>query len=224
MSTVMKGSNISFCVVLLLMFMPLLGHAVVANGGCGDCIEAFWAPPGNSPPLDVNRNPDFDNLPWSPFNPGDGTEFAIGTDVNLSLANYFGLKNNHDPDNFKRVWMVIKPIETKLMEDDDTFEYLTDLNFVGYSGVRDDGKPETIVDLENVVLTSDGNIRIDWRIPICPDWEIIGIGLNPDTNVMYFRFEIIDFGADCVPEPATLSLVGLGIAGLAARRYRQSKK
>ncbi len=65
-----------------------------------------------------------------------------------------------------------------------------------------------------------GMMTLNWRIPIQPDWEWIRITNNSENEV---KLSVLIFAHECreIPEPATLSLVGLGIAGLILRKYRQ---
>ncbi len=227
MNTLKWGFKVRCCIVLLLLLATGLVYADTTTSNCTSCGDAFWSPPVSQtkiPPLDKLNNPIWEK--WNDLKPEQ--EFNIGSKTDIGKLISFGLKNEHDPDNYKLVWLDIKPgymiLENgqELNTSKEVFEYINDpKNMFYYWGSYGNLEDDQLNDYKlSVSLIENDYIRFEGRIAPCPDFEWVTLYAY---GVKDFHFAVVDFNANCVPEPATMSLVGLGLAGLAVRKYRQRK-
>ena len=123
--------------------------------------------------------------------------------------------NIHNP--YKRIWLSF--VYTPAVNESPA--YVTSV--LGPPSLEIDDR---VVSQYTETVQSEGNTywrtTVEYELRPNPHWEAIVIGLPQDdpSNPDRFLHEVYIM-TECVPEPATMTVLGIGLAGFAVRRFRQ---
>ncbi|MFP4191851.1 MAG: PEP-CTERM sorting domain-containing protein [Candidatus Hydrogenedentota bacterium] len=117
------------------------------------------------------------------------------------------LPNVNKDNPYKRIWM--------------SFVYSAE-QAVPEGAIDITSTPETVQELvyqDTVPLNGKWQTRLEYRLWPNPSWEQIGFPLEEGQEAPFLHEAYIM--TECVPEPATMTVLGIGLAGFAVRRFRQ---
>ncbi|MCK4276750.1 MAG: PEP-CTERM sorting domain-containing protein [Phycisphaerae bacterium] len=127
----------------------------------------------------------------------------------------FYIPNEADSTKQKLVWIEVKVILGMIMEEGRTGMILDDFT----SDCSWGGQPEPVLLSEDLIGPDDvWYYHATWEIDPQPDEEWVSISVTHPYRV--FGIHEVDIDTICIPEPMTLSLMGLAGVGLVLRRRR----
>jgi hypothetical protein len=145
---------------------------------------------------------EFDTWHNSAYNDPDSNHLGINTNGNMASVTTEGIATRFDDENLWHAWVDY---------DGTTLEVRTN-----QTGVRP-GTSTLSYNLDIVNLLGQSSAFVGFTSGTGADWG------NHDIVSWEYRDDYDPVGLP-IPEPATMSLLGLGLAGLAARRMRKTSR